>query len=213
MRSQKGPLLIRRLSGCTIKACLAPPSLGGNACKTPCKCCMVTPHLVKRLRKGCMVVLHPVKRPNKCCIVTPHTATALCRCCIVTLHTVKGLCRCCMVISHTVEGPRRCCMVISHTVKGLRRCCMVISHTVEGLRRCCTLVSHTAPACARGERRFTPPSGDHSGHCSSSSLTVRPSVGWTIVGAISASGSRTKRRRCISGWGRVRRGVSRQVSA
>ena len=212
MRSQKGPLLIRRLSGCTI-AYLAPPSLGGNACKTPCKCCMVTPHLVKRLRKGCMVVLHPVKRPNKCCIVTPHTATALCRCCIVTLHTVKGLCRCCMVISHTVEGPRRCCMVISHTVKGLRRCCMVISHAVKGLCRCCTLVSHTAPACARGERRFTPPSEDHSGHCSSSSLTVRPSVGWTIVGAISASGSRTKRRRCISGWGRVRRGVSRQVSA
>ena len=198
MRSQKGPLLIRRLSGCTI-AYLAPPSLGGNACKTPCKCCMVTLQTVKRVRKGCMVVSHPVKRLRKCCIVTPHTATMLCRCGIVTLHTVKG--------------PRRCCMVISHTVKGLRRCCIVISHTVEGLRRCCTLVSHTAPACARGERRFTPPSEDHSGHCSSSSLTVRPSVGWTIVGAISASGSRTKRRRCISGWGRVRRGVSRQVSA
>ena len=32
MRSQKGPLLIRRLSGCAIKACLAPPSLGGNTC-------------------------------------------------------------------------------------------------------------------------------------------------------------------------------------
>ena len=198
MRSQKGPLLIRRLSGCAI-ACLAPPSLGENACKTPCKCCMVTPHLVKRLRKGCMVVLHPVKRPRKCCIVTPHTATMLCRCCIVTPHTATALCR--------------CCIVTLHTVKGLCRCCMVISHTVEGLRRCCTLVSHTAPACARGERRFTPPSEDHSGHCSSSSLTVRPSVGWTIVGAISASGSRTKRRRCISGWGRVRRGVSRQVSA
>ena len=184
MRSQKEPLLIRRLSGCAI-ACLMPPPLGGNACKTPCK--------------GCMVVSHPVKRPSKCCMVTPHT--------------VKGLRRCCMVISHTVKGLCRCCIVISHTVKGLRRCCMVISHTVEGLRRCCTLVSHTAPACARGERRFTPPSGDYSGHCSSSSLTVRPSVGWMIVGAISASGSRTKRRRCISGWGRVRRGVSRQVSA
>ena len=213
MRSQKGPLLIRRFSGCTIKACLAPSSLGGNACKTPCKCCMVTLHPVKRLRKGCMVVSHPVKRPSKCCIVTPHTATALCRCCIVSLHTVKGLRRCCIVISHTVKGLCRCCMVISHTVKGLRRCCIVISHTVEGLRRCCTLVSHTAPACASGELRFTPPSGDHSGHCSSSSLTVRPSVGWTIVGAISASGSRTKRRRCISGWGRVSRGVSRQMSS
>ena len=184
MRSQKGPLLIRRLSGCAI-AYLAPPSLGGNACETPCKCCMVVSHPVKGSSKCCMIVSHPVKRPSKCCIVPPHT--------------VKGLCRCCMVISHTVEG--------------LCRCCMVISHTVEGLRRCCTLVSHTAPACARGERRFTPPSGDHSEHCSSSSLTVRPSVGWTIVGAISASGSRTKRRRCISGWGRVRRGVSRQVSA
>jgi len=204
---------MRRLSGCTIKACLAPPSLWGNACKTPCKCCMVTLHLVKRLRKGCMVVSHPVKRPRKCCIVTPHTATMLCRCCIVSLHTVKGLRRCCIVISHIVKGLRRCCMVISHTVEGLRRCCMVISHTVKRPRKCCTLVSHTAPACARGERRFTPPSEDHSGHCSSSSLTVRPSVGWTIVGAISASGSRTKRRRCISGWGRVRRGVSRQVSA
>ena len=212
MRSQKGPLLIRRLSGCAI-ACLAPPPLGGNACKTPCKCCMVTLHPVKRVCKGCMVVSHPVKRPSKCCIVTPHTATALCRCCIVTLHTVKGLRRCCIVISHTVKGLCRCCIVVSHTVKGLRRCCMVISHAVKGLCRCCTLVSHTAPACARGERRFTPSSGDHSGHCSSSSLTVRPSVGWTIVGAISASGSRTKRRRCISGWGRVRRGVSRQVSA
>ena len=143
MRSQKGPLLIRCLSGCAIKACLAPPSLGGNACKTPCKCCMVTPHIVKRVRKGCMVVSHTVKRSSKCCIVTPHTATALCRCCIVTLHTVKG--------------PRRCCMVISHAVKGLCRCCIVISHTVKGLRRCCTLVSHTAPACASGERRFTPP--------------------------------------------------------
>lgn len=185
MRSQKGPLLIRRLSGCTIKACLAPPSLGGNACKIPCKCCMVTPHPVKRSSKCCMVVSHPVKGSSKCCIVTPHTATMLCRCCIVTLHAVKGLCKCGIVTLHTVKGPRRCC----------------------------TLVSHTAPACARGERRFTPPSGDYSGHCSSSSLTVRPSVGWTIVGAISASGSRTKRRRCISGWGRVRRGVSRQVSA
>ena len=213
MRSQKGPLLIRRLSGCTIKACLTPPSLGENACKTPCKCCIVTPHTVKGLCRCCMVVLHPVKRPNKCCIVTPHTATMLCRCCIVTLHAVKGLCRCCIVISHTVKGLCKCCIVISHTVKGPRRCCIVVSHTVKRPRKCCTLVSHTAPACARGERRFTPPSGDHSGHCSSSSLTVRPSVGWTIVGAISASGSRTKRRRCISGWGRVRRGVSRQVSA
>ena len=185
MRSQKGPLLIRRLSGCTIKACLAPPSLGGNACKTPCKGCMVTPHIVKRVRKGCMVVSHPVKRLRKCC----------------------------MVVSHPVKRPRKCCIVTPHTATMLCRCCMVISHTVKGLRRCCTLVSHTAPACARGERRFTPPSGDYSGHCSSSSLTVRPSVGWTIVGAISASGSRTKRRRCISGWGRVRRGVSRQVSA
>ena len=198
MRSQKGPLLIRRLSECAI-ACLAPPSLGGNACKTPCKCCMVTLQTVKRVRKGCMVVSHTVKGLRRCCIVVSHPVKRLCRCFIVTPHTVKGLCR--------------CCIVISHTVKGLCRCCMVISHTVEGLRRCCTLVSHTAPACASGERRFTPPSGDHSGHCSSSSLTVRPSVGWTIVGAISASGSRTKRRRCISGWGRVRRGVSRQVSA
>ena len=212
MRSQKGPLLIRRLSGCTI-ACLAPPSLGENACKTPCKCCMVTLHLVKRLRKGCMVVSHPVKRGCKCCMIVSHPVKRSSKCCIVTLHTVKGPSRCCIVISHTVKGLCRCCMVISHAVKGLCRCCMVISHTVEGLRRCCTLVSHTAPACARGERRFTPPSGDHSGHCSSSSLTVRPSVGWTIVGAISASGSRTKRRRCISGWGRVSRGVSRQVSA
>ena len=184
MRSQKGPLLIRRLSGCAI-ACLAPPPLGGNACKTPCKCCMVTPHPVKRSSKCCMIVSHPVKRPSKCC----------------------------MVVSHPVKRPRKCCMVTPHTVKGLRRCCIVVSHTVKGLCRCCTLVSHTAPACARGERRFTPPSEDHSGHCSSSSLTVRPSVGWTIVGAISASGSRTKRRRCISGWGRVSRGVSRQVSA
>lgn len=213
MRSQKGPLLIRRLSGCTIKACLAPPSLGGNACKTPCKCCMVTLHPVKRLRKGCMVVSHPVKRSSKCCLVVSHTVKRSSKCCIVTPHTATMLCRCCIVTLHTVKGLCRCCIVVSHTVKGLRRCCMVISHTVEGLRRCCTLVSHTAPACARGERRFTPPSGDHSGHCSSSSLTVRPSVGWTIVGAISASGSRTKRRRCISGWGRVRRGVSRQVSA
>ena len=131
----------------------------------------------------------------------------------VGAHITKGLRRCCVVISHTATTLRRCCMVISHTATRLRRCCIVVSHTVKGLRKCCTLVSHTAPACARGERRFTPPSGDHSGHCSSSSLTVRPSVGWTIVGAISASGSRTKRRRCISGWGRVRRGVSRQVSA
>ena len=198
MRSQKGPLLIRRLSGCTI-AYLAPPSLGGNACKTPCKCCMVTLHPVKRLRKGCMVVSHIVKGASKCCLVVSHTVKRSSKCCIVTPHTATMLCR--------------CCIVTLHTVKGLCRCCMVISHTVEGLRRCCTLVSHTAPACARGERRFTPPSGDHSEHCSSSSLTVRPSVGWTIVGAISASGSRTKRRRCISGWGRVRRGVSRQVSA
>ena len=158
---------------------------GENACKTPCKCCMVTLHPVKRLRKGCMVVSH----------------------------IVKGASKCCLVVSHTVKRSSKCCIVTLHTVKGPRRCCMVISHTVEGLRRCCTLVSHTAPACARGERRFTPPSEDHSGHCSSSSLTVRPSVGWTIVGAISASGSRTKRRRCISRWGRVRRGVSRQVSA
>ena len=156
-------------------------------------------HTATRLCKGCMIVSHTVKR--------------LCRCCMVILHTMKGLCRCCMVISHTVKGLCRCCIVISHTVKGLRRCCIVVSHTVKGLRKCCTLVSHTAPACARGEQRFTPPSGDHSGHCSSSSLTVRPSVGWMIVGAISASGSRTKRRRCISGWGRVSRGVSRQVSA
>ena len=199
MRSQKGPLLIRRLSGCTIKACLAPPSLWGNACKTPCKCCMVTPHIVKRVCKGCMVVSHPVKRLRKCCMVVSHPVKRPSKCCMVTPHTATALCR--------------CCIVTLHTVKGLRRCCIVISHTVEGLRRCCTLVSHTAPACARGERRFTPPSGDHSGHCSSSSLTVRPSVGWTIVGAISASGSRTKRRRCISGWGRVSRGVSRQVSA
>ena len=160
---------------------------------------MVTLQTVKRVRKGCMVVSHTVKGLRRCCIVVSHPVKRLCRCFIVTPHTVKGLCR--------------CCIVVSHTVKGLCRCCMVISHTVEGLRRCYTLVSHTAPACARGERRFTPPSGDHSEHCSSSSLTVRPSVGWTIVGAISASGSRTKRRRCISGWGRVRRGVSRQVSA
>ena len=212
MRSQKGPLLIRRLSGCAI-ACLAPPPLGGNACKTPCKCCMVTLHPVKRVCKGCMIVSHPVKRSSKCCMVVSHTVKRSSKCCIVTPHTVKGLCRCCMVISHPVKGLCRCCMVISHTVKGLCRCCIVISHPVKGPRRCCTLVSHTAPACARGERRFTPPSGDHSGHCSSSSLTVRPSVGWMIVGAISASGSRTKRRRCISGWGRVSRGVSRQVSA
>lgn len=143
MRSQKGPLLIRRLSGCAIKACLAPPSLGGNACKTPCKCCMVTLHPVKRVCKGCMVVSHTVKR--------------VCRCCIVISHTVKGLCRCCMVISHAVKGLCRCCIVVSHTVKGLYRCCIVISHAVEGPRKCCTLVSHTAPACARGERRFTPP--------------------------------------------------------
>ena len=143
MRSQKGPLLIRRLSGCTIRACLAPPSLGGNACKTPCKCCMVTLHLVKRLRKGYMVVLHPVKRSSKCCIVISHTVKRPSKCCIVTPHTATMLCR--------------CCIVTLHPVKGLRRCCMVISHTVEGLRRCCTLVSHTAPACASGERRFTPP--------------------------------------------------------
>ena len=32
MRSQKGPLLIRRLSGCAIKAYLAPKLLGGNTC-------------------------------------------------------------------------------------------------------------------------------------------------------------------------------------
>ena len=160
---------------------------------------MVTLQTVKRVRKGCMVVSHTVKGLRRCCMIVSHPVKRLCRCCIVTLHTVKG--------------PRRCCIVISHAVKGLCRCCIVISHTVKGLCRCCTLVSHTAPACARGERRFTPPSGDHSEHCSSSSLTVRPSVGWTIVGAISASGSRTKRRRCISGWGRVRRGVSRQVSA
>ena len=157
MRSQKGPLLIRRLSGCTIKACLAPPSLGGNACKTPCKCCMVTLHPVKRLRKGCMVVSHPVKRSSKCCLVVSHTVKRSSKCCIVTPHTATMLCRCCIVTLHTVKGLCRCCIVVSHTVKGLRRCCMVISHTVEGLRRCCTLVSHTAPACARGERRFTPP--------------------------------------------------------
>ena len=174
---------------------------------------MIVSHTVKGVCRCCIVPPHTGKRPRRCCMVVSHTVKRVCRCFIVPPHTVKGLCRCCMVISHTVKGPRRCCMVISHTVKGLCRCCMVISHTVEGLRRCCTLVSHTAPACASGERRFTPPSGDHSGHCSSSSLTVRPSVGWTIVGAISASGSRTKRRRCISGWGRVRRGVSRQVSA
>ena len=213
MRSQKGPLLIRCLSGCAIKVFLAPPSLGENTCKTPCKCCMVTLHLVKRLRKGCMVVSHPVKGSSKCCMVVSHPVKRPRKCCMVTQHTATALCRCCMVISHTVKGLCRCCIVISHTVKGLCRCCMVISHTVKGLRKCCTLVSHTAPACARGERRFTPPSEDYSGHCSSSSLTVRPSVGWTIVGAISASGSRTKRRRCISGWGRVSRGVSRQMSA
>ena len=157
MHSQKGPLLIRRLSGCTIKVCLAPPSLGGNACKTPCKCCMVTLHLVKRLRKGCLVVLHPVKRLRKGCMVVSHPVKRPSKCCIVTPHTVKGPRRCCIVVSHTVKGLCRCCIVVSHTVKGLCRCCIVVSHTVKGLRKCCTLVSHTAPACARGERRFTPP--------------------------------------------------------
>ena len=47
----------------------------------------------------------------------------------------------------------------------------------------------------------------HSGHVSSSSLTVRPSVGWRSVGAISDRGSRTKRRRCRAGWGMVRVGL------
>ena len=174
---------------------------------------MVTLHPVKRLCKGCMIISETPKRSRRCCMVISHTVKRSSKCCIVTPHTATMLCRCCIVTLHPVKGPRRCCIVISHTVKGLCRCCMVISHTVKRPRRCCTVVSHTAPACARGERRFTPPSGDHSEHCSSSSLTVRPSVGWTIVGAISASGSRTKRRRCISGWGRVRRGVWRQVSA
>ena len=78
-----------------------------------------------------------------------------------------------------------------------------------------THFTHTAMACPKGgNRMFTGSlSGDHSGQASNSSLTVRPSVGWTIVEAISASGSRTKRLRCISGWGRVSRGVWRQVSA
>ena len=140
---------------------------GENACKTPCKCCMVTLHPVKRLRKGCMVVSHIVKGASKCCLVVSHTVKRSSKCCIVTLHTVKGPRRCCMVISHTVKGPRRCCIVPPHTVKGLCRCCMVILHTVKGPRRCCivilhtvpaprtccTLISHTATACAKGGRR------------------------------------------------------------
>ena len=184
--------------------------------KRLCKGCMGVSHTVKGLCKGCMVVSHTVKGLCRCCMVVSHTVKRVCRCCMVPPHTVKGLCRCCMVVSHTVKRPRRCCMVILHTVPAPRRCCIVILHTVPAPRRCCTLFSHTATVCSKrgGNRMFTGPlSGDHSGQASNSSLTVRPSVGWTIVGAISASGSRTKRRRCISGWGRVRRGVWRQVSA
>ena len=112
-----------------------------------CRCCIVPPHTVKRLRKRCMVV--------------SHTATTLCRCCTLISHTVKGPRKCCMVISHTLPTPRRCCTLISHTVKGPSKRCMIVSHTLPVPRRCCTLVSHTATAYARGERDLSgwPPNG------------------------------------------------------
>ena len=113
---------------------------------------MVISETPKRLCRCCMITPHTVKRPRRRCMVVSHSATTLCRCCIVPPHTVKGPCRCCMVILHTAKRPRRCCTLISHTVKGLRRCCIVVLHTVPAPHRCCTLISHTATACARDER-------------------------------------------------------------
>ena len=185
MRSQKGPSLIRCLSGCTIKAYLAPPSLGGKCLQDSLQ--VLHGHAAHREKatqgvygrftpceKG-VQVLHDRFTPCEKGVQVFHSPATHCERAVQVLHGHAAHCERAAQVLHTR-----------------------ITHCA-GLRKGCTEVYA--------------PSGDHSEHCSSSSLTVRPSVGWTIVGAISASGSRTKRRRCISGWGRVRRGVSRQVSA
>ena len=227
MRSQKGPLLIRRLSGCTIKACLAPKLLGGKCLQdslqvlhghaAPCEKGVQVLHDRFTPCEKVEQVLHGYAAHCERAAQVLHSRFAHCERAVQVLHGHFAHCeRAAQVLHSRFAHCERAAQVLHGHFAHCGRAAQVLHTRIThcaGLRRCCTLVSHTAPACARGERRFTPPSEDHSGHCSSSSLTVRPSVGWTIVGAISASGSRTKRRRCISGWGRVSRGVSRQVSA
>jgi len=213
VRSQKGPSLIRCLSGCTIKAYLAPPSLGGKCLQDSLQ--VLHGHAAHREKatqgvygrftpceKG-VQVLHDRFTPCEKGVQVFHSPATHCERAVQVLHGHFAPCERAVQVLHGH---------FAHCERATQVLHSRFAHCEGATQVLHTRITHCA-GLRKGCTEVYAPSGDHSEHCSSSSLTVRPSVGWTIVGAISASGSRTKRRRCISGWGRVRRGVSRQVSA